>query len=444
MNEFTVSKLRHGLMPFSALFLCAILYLIWPTVHTIALRKVLLLAAAGIGFLLWYRSDDRNAILKSPWLIYLGLLLAWVLFHAGFISQNGSEAWREIVSQWLWPYMAVLAGIGLALAGRSYDQSAFIKYLLIVMLIQPVFFLLDRFDRSLELGYWVTNFELGMLGTDLKTSLTFSSDMLAALSCAKILENYRSGVPLTRSYMWISMIILALLVAIFSSSFNSILLIISSIILMLLLLVFRLKTKLNVKYIWIVFLIAMMSIYAASLSHAVRHKSSVMISNLKVALDIEGHLNWTNYSKFGLPINDMGEQVPESFYLRAAYAQSGIFTVLGNPLGYGVTRKAYESLVQKKYPEASIANAHNSYLNLSCAVGIPGLLLFILFLVSIFRQLYKANSNLAHPAMWMIGMYAVHWATDALERDHFFESYLFVIALLMTLTMNKIPQKSHD
>lgn len=444
MNQVNFNKVKESLLPLSVLVICAILYLIWPTAHTIALRKLILVIAAGLGFVLWIKSDDRYFILISPWLIFLGLLLIWVVFHAGFLSQNGSEAWREFWGQWFPAYLAIIAGIGLALAGRKFNSEIFITYLLVVMAVQPVLFIFNSVYRSIELGHLATDFYIGMLGTDLKTSLTFSSDMLAALSCAKIIESYNANVKCKNNYRWWMTIVLAILVAIFASSTNSILLIVTCVILTLTLLGFKLKIRLSLSRILAVAIALILITYSASMNISIANKWQRMIGNAKVALDVDTYPNWINDQVYGLPKNELGEQLSHSFYMRVAWSVIGPQLVLENPWGYGVTRKAFERLVQKKYPEASIANAHNSYLNLSSAVGIPGLLFFVFALVAIFRQLHKSNSEYAGPAMWMIGIYAVHWATDALERDHFFESYLFVIAFLMTLTMNKIPQKFHD
>ena len=443
MSEFVINKLRGSWLPISAMFLCATLYLIWPTVHTIALRKLLIFFAACIGLLLWYRSEDRYAIIKSPWLIYLSLLLVWVVFHAGFISQNGNEAWSELEGQWLWPYLAVLAGIGLALAGRSINSDKFVSYLFIVMAAQPILFIFDGIHRSLEQGHLASDFFVGMLGTDLKTSLTFSSDMLAALSCAKILKSYTSNGKHIPNYIWWLIIVLAYFVAVFASSTNSILLITACVILMLAMLSFRLKIQRLVGYIFTVLIAIFLLSYAASLNQTVASKWHRMISNTKIALEVDTYPNWINDKIYGLPKNEMGEQLNHSFYMRIAWAVMGPRVVLENPLGYGVTRKAFERLVQKKHPEASIANAHNSYINLASSVGIPGLILFVLVIVAVFRQLNNSNSALAQPAMWMIGIYVAHWATDALERDHFFELYLFVIAVLLTMTMKKTSDKSN-
>jgi hypothetical protein len=427
---------------FASLFFCAVLYLIWPVAHTIALRKLLLVISAGVGIVLWIRSVDRYAILKSPWLIFLGLLLAWVVFHAGFISQNGAEAWREILGQWLPPYLAVLAGIGLALAGRSIDPSMFKTYLLVVMAAQPVLFLIISLYKSIQLGHLAIGFMIVSLGTDLKTSLTFSSDMLAALACAKFLDSFNSDTQNRKRYLWLLPIVLAMFVAIFSQSLNSILLISACIILMVVLLGFKLKIGLTRSRSAALMLITAISIYAASSIPSVATGWKSMVSNSKVALNTETYKYWINYQKYGYPTNEMNEPIPESFYLRVAYASAGLRAVLEHPWGYGVTRHAFERLIQQEFNyKVYIANAHNGYLNLSCSVGIPGLLLFVLAIIAIFRQLKESSSELAHPAAWMIGIYVIHWSFDALERDHFFESYLFVIALLLTLTLHKTDNR---
>ncbi|MFA6901866.1 MAG: O-antigen ligase family protein [Gallionellaceae bacterium] len=427
---------------FASLIFCAALYLIWPLAHTIALRKVLLLISACIGIALWVRCDDRFAILKSTWLQLLGLLLAWVLFHAGFLSQNGAEAWDEFAGQWLPAYLAILAGIGLGLASRNIDPDIFKGYLLLILAAQPVLFLLYSTYESIQLGR-LTGFYVGQFGTDLKTSLTFSSDMVAALACYKFLESFNSEVQNRRKYLWLLPVVLALFVAIFSSSTNSILLIIGCFISMIALLGYKLNIRLSMGGITGVILLAAISIYAVSYTPAVENKIKGMISNTKVSANIDTYQNWTNFQKFGLPRNELGEQLGESFYLRVAYAKAGLRAILEHPWGYGVTRQAFERLIKQKHPDASIANAHNGYLNLSSAVGIPGLLLFVFALVAIFMQLHRSNSEYAGPATWMIGIYAVHWITDALERDHFFESYLFVIALLLTLVVNKTAKETY-
>ena len=364
---------KKNLLPYAYLFFCAVLYLIWPTVGTIALRKVLLLMCALAGIKFWLDSENREAIVKSSWLIALGMLLAWVVIHATFVSQNGAEAWREFVGQWLPPYLSLLAGIGLALAGQRIESGLFKKYLLIVLAAQPVLFLLVSIYKSFQLGHPAIGFMVVSLGTDLKTSLTFSSDMMAAFACASIFSLAKKG-EYKKIWIWLLPIALGLFVAIFASSLNSILLIMASVTLLMVLLVFRMKQRVAIGMVAVAVLAVSTTYYVTSKSESIVQHRERMISTTRVALDIDGYPNWQNFIKLGLPKNNLGETVPESFYLRVAYAKAGMQTMLEHPWGYGVTRQAFERLEQMKYPDASISSAHNGYLNLALAVGIPGLI----------------------------------------------------------------------
>ena len=425
----------------SSIFICTILYLIWPTAHTIALRKLLLVLSAFVGLILWHRSEDRYVILKSPWLIFLGLLLAWVIFHAAFISRNGNEAWREFSGQWFPAYVAVFAGIGLALAGRSINTHVFKIYLLAVLATQPTIILITSIYNSIQIGHLDIGFKIGFLWTDLKPSLTFSSDMFAALACAKFLDSFELDRHSAKKYVWLLPIALAMSVAIFTETKNSILLLSLCIMIMLVVLGFKLKFKQSLGLFAGAALIVAIAIYAMRTVPTLSHQWDSLASDIKVAVNVDEQNNWIDFYKLGLPKNDLGEEVSETVYLRIAYQKIGLRTILENPWGYGVTRKAFERLVQQKYPEASIANAHNGYINLASAVGFPGLILFVLVIISIYRQLYQSGSEWAHPAAWIIGIYVIHWMIDPIERDHFFQSYLFVIALLLTLTLNNTSQK---
>ena len=430
------------ILPFASLLLCGVLFLIWPTAHTIALRKLLLVVGALLGITLWIRDDVRNEIIKQRWLIILTLLFIWVIFHAGFVSQNGTEAWKEFLGQWLPAYLALFSGIGVAVAGRTINASVYKIYLLAVLSVQPVLYLYLSIYKSIQLGHIATGFMVVNWGADLKPSLTFSSDMLAALACAKLLESFITGKQNNYKYLWILSIVLALYIAMFTETLNSILLIGACVIIMLALLGYSQKSMRTRICVVFSILIVMTAIFVTSFLIKYPSYLESKVSNTKVALDIDKYQNWTNFYSLGLPSNELGEQLPESFYLHVTYARAGLRAVLENPWGYGVTRHAFERLIQQKYPDARIASTHNGYLDLACAVGIPGLLLFVLALIAIFKQLSQSRSEFARPAMWMIAMYALHWMLDPLSRDHFFELYLFIIALMMTLTLNTTPQNT--
>jgi hypothetical protein len=420
----------------ASLAICAVLYFVWPTVHTIALRKLLLLSGAAVAVYIWYRSVERKAILSSPWFVYSTLLILWVTIHASFFSQNGSEAWREFLGQWLPPYLALLVGIGCALASRVVSARDFRIYLVAMLVSQSVFYLFFSVIKSAQIGELARGFHNWGI-TDHKLSLTFYADLVAALACAKIIDAVKSGAKFSGIYPWVLPIALALYVAFFSESLNGYILVGGCVLLTIAIVTYLNRRKISTGAWAIAILLSGVILYALGTSSYVATKLEPLSSTTRIALDIETYSNWRNYPIIPLPKDEHGVQVKESLYLRVAYATAGLRTIVEYPFGYGVTRHAFERIIQQKHPDSNIANSHNAYIDLVSAVGFPALVLLALVVVSLFRQFRRSSSEWAHPAMWMIGLISVHWMLDPISRDHYFETTLFLIGLLGTLTLER-------
>ncbi len=436
-----LQKKNNSYFYWGILLLNAALFLIWPLAHTIALRKLLLVLAAIAGIVLLIRSKERHAILRQPWLILLGLLLAWVTFHAAFLSQNGAEAWKEYLGQWISAFVALFAGIGVALASVKVSDKKFGWLLLTCALALPVFYLQVNLMKWIQLGYLPIGYMLPgepndvLAGTDLKTSLTFSLEMLVPFACVRLLEYWKRAGKFSLRSVWLLPLVLALAVAIVSLIKNFMLLLMLSVVLTLLVQGFR-SGILNIRRLLLgiagLVLMAALVVNSSGTTHKYWQRA---VSDTRISFNIDQYQNWKNFAKYGLPQNEFGETLSETYYLRLAYAHAGLRDALETPWGYGVTRKAMESIERQKDPEVSLANAHNGYLNLSCSVGLPALILFILAMAAVFRQLRLSQSKWAMPAIWMIGFYLLHWAVDAIERDHFFEMFLYVISLMLTMVL---------
>lgn len=418
----------------ASLAICAVLYFVWPTIHTIALRKVLLLSGAALAVYIWIKSSERKIILSSPWLIYSGLLFAWVILHATFISQNGAEAWREFLGQWVPPYLGMIAGIGCAFASRKISPRTFKFYLLAMLSAQAIFYVFYTLIKSVQTGQLAMGYTNWGI-TDHKMSLTFYADLLAAVACAKIIEAVKSGRPVSKIYPWLLLIALALYVAFFADSLNGFILVGGCLMLTAIVIVYMLRKKIPVGAFVAASLLAVLALYMLGKSSYMDAKWKNLASNTRIAVNIDTYANWTNFEKIDMPINEQGVRVSESYYLRVAYATAGVRTIMEHPLGYGVTRHAFERLIQQKYPDAYIANSHNAYIDLVSAVGFPALLLLALMVIAVFRQLNSSSSEWAKPAMWMTGVIMAHWMLDPISRDHYFETFMFLIGLFATLTL---------
>lgn len=432
---------KYTFLYWGILLLNASLFLIWPLAHTIALRKLLLLLSAIAGIVLLVRSKERREILSQPWLVLLGVLLAWVTFHAAFLSQNGAQAWKEYLGQWIPAYLALFAGIGVGLASTKVNNNKFGWMLLTCALALPIVYLLGSLIKWMQLGYLPVGYMSPSepndvrVGTDLKMSLVFSLEMMVSFSSVKLLEYWEKIGKFSLRSVWVLPIILAIAVAIISLIKNFILLLTLNVVLILLVQGFRNGVLNAYRLIAGVMSVIMFVVLLVNISNSANQIWQHALSDTRISLDIDNYQNWENFVERGLPKNEFGETLSETYYLRLAYAHAGLRASLETPWGYGVTRKAFEKIEQKKIPDAYLSSTHNGYLNMSCAIGLPGLFLFLLSMTWVVIRLNQSNSKWSRPAMWMIGIYLVHWAVDPVERDHFFELFLFMISLMLTLVL---------
>lgn len=419
---------------YALIAVCVMLYLVWPLAHTIAARKLLMVAAAGISIYLWVKNQQRAVILKSSWFVFLMLLLAWVVFHAAFISQNGQEAWKELVGQWLPAYIAVLGGIGLALASRQIEGKLFERILLATLLVQPLLYLFVSVFTSIKLGHLAIGYwgaDEVKIGTDLKTSLTINAELLAALSGARLVGTFNVTQAQGNKYVWLLLIALSMYVGVFSGSLNAVLVMAGSLAMALIMITYKFSKNLSRVVVITLAIGGIAAIYAVSTAPKVTVAMQRALSNVSESVDVGNNQRWKHdYGDEKIPINSLGEPVPASFYTRIARATVGLGLVIEHPYGYGVSRHAYQQLVEQKFPDAKMmGSSENGYLNLLCAVGIPAVLLLLLSVASLYRMAKSSDSGWRKPVIWMIGISLAHFGLDAIERDHFFEIYLFLLAL---------------
>jgi O-antigen ligase len=235
--------------------------------------------------------------------------------------------------------------------------------------------------------------------------------------------------------LWLSFIALGFYIATITDSVNSviILILICSALIGSRLVNRRIKFSIAQALIAVV----IVAIISAGLTNSLQTnpKWRHVITDANIALDITHYPNWQNIGQIGLPLNQLNEPVNESDYVRIAYDKAGVEAILEHPLGYGVSRHAFERLVQKKYPDARIANSHNGYIDLTTAIGLPGLILLIAAILALFKQA-KQSANWGNLTHWMIGSVMVYWLIDPISRDHYFYALLLLIGLFSALTHN--------
>ncbi len=156
---------------------------------------------------------------------------------------------------------------------------------------------------------------------------------------------------------------------------------------------------------------------------------------LPIALDIDGHTNWIVPERDGMPKLPSGDFVDESAYLRIAWLAAGAREVVAHPLGVGYGRNAFGHAVAQRYGEGH-GHSHSSIIDFVLGAGIPGLLLWLVFMGSIILAGWRAYRHGAAgaPALALIFLctgFLGRSCVDSNMRDHTMEMFMFLLGFLL-------------
>jgi O-antigen ligase len=137
---------------------------------------------------------------------------------------------------------------------------------------------------------------------------------------------------------------------------------------------------------------------------------------------------------------------------RLTVARAGVQLLLENPMGINGSKNAYQSAIsQKCSPIINMANTHNGWLDLALALGIPGLLIFLMLFINYSRTGIKAiKQNNTNMMMWGLGLTAtatiwiLRGILDATSRDQMLEMQAFCLALFSGLIFQNIKNHKKD
>lgn len=137
---------------------------------------------------------------------------------------------------------------------------------------------------------------------------------------------------------------------------------------------------------------------------------------------------------------------------RLTVARAGIQLLLENPMGINGSKNAYQSAIsQKCSPNINMANTHNGWLDLALALGIPGLMIFLMLFINYSLTGIKAlKQNNTNMMMWGLGLIAtatiwiLRGILDATSRDQMLEMQAFCLALFSGLIFQNIKNHKKD
>jgi O-antigen ligase len=421
----------------TGLILVAALFFVWPVPRTMSVRELLLVLGLGVVGYLGWRAGGAGALraLRVPGALLAALTL-WILVVAMAIS--GETAWSldEIRGHWLKPLVAVAVGVLAAFVfGRAEHTATRLVAVLGAALLAHVVAIDVQWLWQMARGAFAFR-ATGL--TDGSDKANYLGNMLFALVLAELFVRHARGARWLPLPGWA--VYAALLLTLFSFAAtgvrNGVAVAVALVLCWGTLYLWQVRARF--RHPWLASLagVALIGggVALVALAGVAKPGSGwkQVIATVPVALDTQGHKGWLNQQKHGLPTLADDGAVDESAYLRIAWFKEGLALASDHPWGVGFGRNAFGHAISAKYGEPK-GHSHSGFIDLLAGIGIPGVLLWYGFLLSLaWRARTGTGTGLA--VFFVVADFAMRSVIDSNIRDHMLQQFLFLAAVLATLT----------
>lgn len=470
-EQMTQSSMTRYLELFfrSWIFLAAmVLLVVWALPHTIAARNIALYTGlvASLG---WVAVARPRVGWKAFWpSICLLLVPLWVLFHWYFISALRDEQWQELNSTWLRASAAVILGsiLGLIIASRP---KQIIWIVLAISLLPTITFFLYLQQVYLQQNWILPS---GMFYGLFKGKFSEVYFVLCQVLVGFALLSYSfermKQVKFWSLVMGLSLILMGIADFIAARALNGIL--ITGLGLTLCLLIFIARNLFGSQHSFvnrgkvIVLSVLVLTILTAALysfwlyDQRYEGKLANLIGDIKVASQIDQNQAWARDGR-GIPdpVDSTGRPVNGSTYERVSWFIKGVNLIQDNPLGNGLSHRAFRYYMQAQFPGSIAPMTHSAWVDFALGLGLPGLLLVWGAIFGIAWRSFSQppNSSFAKTpqsegannytytrllAIWLIlGLFCL-WIIGEVSEREYLEHYFFIIALFGTALIAPNPE----
>ena len=430
--------------------LLGFLFFIWPVPGTISVRDISIFLVFIIFLYSCFRTKPLSLKTKelAPPFVILSVLTGWILLEALFISKETAWSLREISGQWL---ISLMVFVTAALAAVSAEDRTFfrggnIMTMLFLILLAHILYVdlyaIYMFARTSVLPTWVAGFTGG------KDKSSYLSHFLLMILCVEIYFRTRQK----KGYLVInnSILFFALLLTLISIYLEAVRngTVAAVLLLFAFILLYFFKTDRSMRKLAIISSVIVLLLafgYASSISpkSEQRHRWKTFLETLPLALDTQNNKAWLNAKKYPYPKLKNGETVAGSNYERIAWIKEGVVLVMENPLGVGFGRNAFGHAVKSKYPAEDViaAHSHSGIVDLAVGTGIPGLLLWVLFIGCLMlRSIEKFRNQESYYGLLLFFIaadFTMRSLVDSVLRDHMLQMFMFFAGLLYILMISE-------
>lgn len=425
----------------------AVMYSIWNHPQTNFLSDACMTIGALLSSYVIYVNHRFFKTKDSIPLWLLVILLAWIIFHLQFLSNDYELQLRELKSIWKRVVIVSIFALGFGMA-LSKAKTSFIYWIIFYcgMLMPSIIFLL-KYSLSVYASHWTLPEYLILYPARTSIYYLYKTDYttlcLPALAISlgalkKNLQNCIFSAPANILYLF--GICTALEVFYLGSIKNGmaysvifIVIFIFSAIRIKLNYARESKSKLECPATWpwkaLMILILITFLFATLSKHVEQNPSwKSLWVDAKIAVQVEQIDKWKYFGAKGYPLNELGNQVSNTNYERIAWGIVGLKLLKENPYGYGLVYRSFASLSKRSWPDSTLDQSHSAWLDLALGIGIPGL---SLVLGAFFMVLFGISSQTSLGRMSPQGVF---WSTGV--------TWVFWSILLVWLT-SEVSQKAH-
>lgn len=420
------------------LFLSGILQLIFSLSHTIALRKLLLLATFLMAFK-YFRDafSNKQQPIRRVIIVFL-LLQVWMLVIAGFVSDQPSASFFEWIGQWLPVVIAFIVGIGLANALMK-SKLTDPRVIVVMSILVPIttFLLINAIVVAHEwiiAGRFLPS--LGGIGDHHGIS-GYLVALIEPILIADMFASFVKGRRILPFPVWVTyaLLIFAIYSLLATTNRNGILTMVLALVICAAMMISEIRKAFSPRRV-VTFAISMLiAIFAiAFVAFKTDSRWHSFIETVPIAWDIDRDLVWLNDDGSEVPLTPSGEKIDISEYYRIAWAHEGWRMLMAHPWGTEIARDTFHKLVLEKYGHTTIPHSHNSWIDLGLEIGLPGLILWgwVLWTMAQFgrRAWRKYKDPLGVALAVLVVMFAIRGLLDSIFRDHELEQFMLVAGLL--------------
>lgn len=454
--DFLKSDYSRKYLEWTIVILSSLLLGIWAAKETIALRNILLFA--GVPLSIYYITQEfKYSDLKEQcdfWrilpIILLGLSFFWVLCHFLFFSIDPVKQFNELKSTWLRALMASIVGLATGIALKNHPNRLNLLWLGVFIAFIVLFYqYIPRAWEQQKLS--VPDYDHYLFHAKINTVL-MGMILLAGIDGA--LFDHLRAIQYRWRYFRILFLIFLLMGTVMTlwsflyivDSQNGIgLTAILNGFWFICVTVFLIQRKMSPKG-WLLFLFAAVGLllifYFAFLQTKQNASWSSLISDAKIAVQIDRYSNWQNLDQLGYPKRGDGQYVTRNIYERIAWATAGTRAILQHPYGVGILSfpLAIHPNRHSNMPLGSSIRAiatHSGWIELGLAFGAPMLTLIFASLVLSFgnglRNTYPAKMTILGFIVLIFCLYTV----GEVAIDHGMEILYFLLSLIPALMLAK-------